>query len=45
MKEAEKVDLKERALSAIFMSVTDNVLHEIAGESLASATWTKLEEL
>ncbi len=33
MKEAEKADLKERALSAIFMSVTNNVLREIAGES------------
>ena len=29
--ESEKLDLKERALGAIFMSVTDNVLREIAG--------------
>ncbi len=45
IKEAEKVDMKERAFSVIFMSVTDNVLHEITGESLASVTWKKLEEL
>src|SRR3954462_4396207 len=43
--ESEKLDLKERALGAIFMSVTDNVLREIAGEKSASAAWKKLEEL
>ncbi len=37
MKEVEKADLKERALSAIFLSVTDNVLREIDSESSASA--------
>ncbi|XP_058006581.1 F-box protein At4g22390-like [Hevea brasiliensis] len=42
MKEAEKADLKERALSAIFMSVTDNILREIASESSASTAWKKL---
>ncbi len=45
MKKAKKVDMKERALSAIFMSVTDNVLRKIAGESSTSAAWKKLEEL
>src|SRR5262249_50761820 len=45
MKESEKVDLRERALSAIFMSVTDNVLREIAGETSAAAAWKKLKEL
>ncbi len=45
MKEAEKADLKERALSPIFMSVTDNAPCEIVGESSASAAWNKLEEL
>src|SRR3954471_6678505 len=43
--ESEKLDLKERTLSAISMSVTDNVLREIAGEKSASAAWKKLEEL
>src|SRR5438270_13978967 len=39
--EIKKADLKERALSAIFMSVTDNVLREIADEETASGVWTK----
>src|SRR3954471_19451833 len=43
--ESEKLNLKERALGAIFISVTDNVLREIAGEKSASAAWKKLEEL
>src|SRR3954470_20911818 len=43
--ESKKLDLKERALGAVFMSVTDNVLREIAGEKSASAAWKKLEEL
>ena len=34
--EFKKADLKEMALSAIFMSVTDNVLREIADEETAS---------
>src|SRR4051812_40076825 len=42
--ESKKLDLKERALGALFMSVTDNVLHEIAGEKFTSAAWKKLEE-
>src|SRR3954470_22051076 len=41
----KKADLKERALSAIFMSVTDNVLREIADEESASGAWKKLEGL
>src|SRR2546430_11493298 len=41
--EIQKADLKERALSAIFMSVTDNVLREIADEETASGVWKKLE--
>ncbi|XP_073112178.1 uncharacterized protein [Elaeis guineensis] len=45
MKEADKANLKERALSAIFMSVTDNVLREIASEKLVPEAWKKLEEL
>src|SRR3954462_1863865 len=43
--EESKVELQERALSAIFMSVTDNVLREIATEKTASDAWKKLEEL
>src|SRR3954468_14600789 len=43
--EFKKTDLKERALSAIFMSVTDNVLREIADEESASGAWKKLESL
>src|SRR5436190_1679331 len=43
--EIKKADLKERALSAIFMSVTDNVLREIADEETASGVWKKLEGL
>src|SRR5437588_8144274 len=41
----KKADLKEMALSAIFMSVTDNVLREIADEETASGVWKKLEGL
>src|SRR3954463_12760581 len=40
-----KVELQERALSAIFMSVTDSVLRKIATEKMASDAWKKLEEL
>src|SRR5438270_13349774 len=43
--ESKKVVLKKRALSAIFMSVTDNVLREIANEKTASGAWKKLEGL
>src|SRR4051812_13904260 len=43
--EIKKADLKERALSAIFMSVTDNVLREIADEETALGVWKKLEGL
>ncbi len=39
MKEAEKANMKERVLSAIFKSITDNVLPEIAGKSLVFAAW------
>ncbi|XP_057989346.1 disease resistance protein RPV1 [Hevea brasiliensis] len=35
-KEAEKVNIKGKALSAIFMNIIDNVLCEIIGESSAS---------
>ncbi len=45
MKEAEKADLKERALSAIFMSITNNFLRKITDESSASTAWKKLEEI
>src|SRR3954464_8670627 len=43
--EIKKADLKEWALSAIFMSVTENVLCEIADEETASGGWKKLEGL
>src|SRR3954464_8477402 len=43
--EESNVELQKRALSAIFMSVTDNVLREIATEKTASDAWKKLEEL
>src|SRR2546430_16665467 len=41
--EIKKADLKERALNDIFISVTDNVLCEIADEETASGVWKKLE--
>lgn len=34
-KKSDQADLKERALSTIFVSVTDNVLRKIAGEKSA----------
>src|SRR5881628_2196937 len=43
--EESKVELEEKAMSAIFMSVTDNVLREIATEKKAYDAWKKLEEL
>src|SRR5436190_15287490 len=43
--EKSKIELQERALSAIFMSMTDNVLREIATEKTASDAWKKLKEL
>ena len=43
--EESKVELQERALSTIFMSVTDNILREIATEKMASDAWKKLKEL
>ena len=43
--EESKVELKEQALSAIFMSVTDSVLREIADQESATGAWKKLEEL
>ncbi len=45
IKEVEKTNLNERALSAIFMSVTDDVLRETASESSTYVAWKKLEEL
>src|SRR3954469_2466121 len=41
--ESKKADLKKKALSAIFMSVTDNVLREIVDVETASGAWKKLE--
>ena len=43
--EESKVELKEHALSVIFMRVTDSVLREIADQESASGAWKKLEEL
>ncbi|GKV50375.1 hypothetical protein SLEP1_g57082 [Rubroshorea leprosula] len=43
--EEEKIDLKERALSAIQLSLSDEVLGEVAEENSASALWSKLEAL
>src|SRR4051812_38434011 len=43
--ESKKADLKERAISAIFISMTDNVLRKIANEETASGAWKKLEGL
>ena len=43
--ESKNADLKERALSTIFMSMTDNVLREIADKEIASGEWKKLEGL
>lgn len=45
MKESEKARMQDRALCAIFMSVNDNVLREIAKEMSASVAWKKLKEL
>ncbi|GKV37057.1 hypothetical protein SLEP1_g45126 [Rubroshorea leprosula] len=41
----EKIDLKERALSAIQLSLSDEVLGEVAEENSTSALWSKLEAL
>src|SRR4051812_20060851 len=43
--ESKKADVKERALSAIFISVIDNILREITDEESASGDWKKLEGL
>src|SRR3954470_18332360 len=43
--ESKKTDLKERALSSIFMSMTDNFLRKIVDEETASGAWKKLESL
>ncbi|GKV16510.1 hypothetical protein SLEP1_g27143 [Rubroshorea leprosula] len=43
--EEKKIDLKERALSAIQLSLSDEVLGEVAEENSASALWSKLEAL
>jgi len=45
LKETEQADLKENALSAIFVSVKNRVLKEIAKEKPAATTWKKLEVL
>lgn len=44
LKESDKADLKERALSAIFMSITDSIIGEITEEKSTTA-WKKLEDL
>ncbi|GKV28505.1 hypothetical protein SLEP1_g37549 [Rubroshorea leprosula] len=41
----KKIDLKERTLSAIQLSLFDEVLGEVAEENSASALWSKLEAL
>lgn len=43
-KESENQDLKERSLSVIFISVTDNALCKITGEKMITAAWKKLED-
>src|SRR5436190_799356 len=43
--EESKVELQKRAISAIFKSMTDNVLREIVTEKTASDAWKKLEQL
>jgi transposase InsO family protein len=45
VKEEERKAQRQKALSALFMSVTDSVLREIANEETAAKAWTKLEEL
>ncbi|XP_070040635.1 uncharacterized protein [Nicotiana tomentosiformis] len=45
MTKTKKADLKERALSAICMRVTDSVLRKIAEETSIATTWKKLEDL
>ncbi|KAK6786428.1 hypothetical protein RDI58_014953 [Solanum bulbocastanum] len=45
LKELEQADIKERALSAIYMRVIDNVLRGIAEERSAAVAWKKLEDL
>lgn len=45
LKDIEQADSKERALSAIFMSITNSVHKEIAKEKSAATTWKKLEHL
>ncbi|KAK2448483.1 hypothetical protein QL285_007742 [Trifolium repens] len=43
--DAEKADLKERAVSAITLCLRDNVLREVAKEANAATMWAKLESL
>src|SRR3954463_870272 len=43
--EESKADLKKKSLSTIFMSMTDNVLHEITDEKTAVGAWKRLEGL
>lgn len=39
------VELKNKALTGIFMFVTDNMLHEIVTETSHSRAWKKFEVL
>ncbi|KAF7831598.1 Retrovirus-related Pol polyprotein from transposon TNT 1-94 [Senna tora] len=41
----QRLVIKKKVLGAIFMSVTNSVLREIAGEDTAAKVWKKLEEL
>lgn len=43
--EESKVELQEKILSAIFMSMGNSVLREIATEIMTSNAWKKLEDL
>ncbi|KAF7830424.1 cytochrome p450 [Senna tora] len=43
--EEQRLVIKKKALGVIFMSVTDNILREIADEDTAAKAWKKLEEL
>ena len=45
MKDSEWDEIDEKALSAIQLCITDDVLQEVLSEKTAAALWTKLESL
>ncbi|MCH84948.1 ubiquitin-protein ligase [Trifolium medium] len=42
---AEKIEMNDKALSAIILCLEDKVLREVARETTAVAMWNKLDSL